>query len=266
MGKEIFEVLGVKVYETDLSKDALERIKVGILNNWETETIEERVSAVKLQLVTGEDLTAMLLLELETNCDPDVIKVIISNEKFEMNEEIWQNLSKASSWEVRVIAAESSIPKSNKLAEMLLLELETKCDPDVIKAIISNEKFEMNENIWKETLMSAEKCGARKSELYEALRESEFATTENLKTMILKDLQTACSPDYVIKILSIGNIKMDQELWSSLGKSNFQCLRETAAQSDFPTKRELQNMLIMETENACNKHVITAIISNPKFC
>ena len=59
---------------------------------------------------------------------------------------------------------------------------------------------------------------------------------------------------------------MDKELWSNLAKSKFQYLRETAAQSDFPTKTELLKMLKREVENECNKNVITAIISNPKFC
>ena len=156
MKKEIFEVVGVKIYESDLSKEALKRIKKEILNNWETRTEEEKVTAVKSQLMTGKDLKEMILQEEKGYCVSDtVVMEIINDEKFEMDDEIWQNLSKSSSsWAIREVAAKSSFPTADKLKAMLLLELKTYCDPDVIIAIINNKRTKMDENIWKEILMA----------------------------------------------------------------------------------------------------------------
>ena len=83
------------------------------------------------------------------NKNIEIVKEIVINEKFRMDEGIRKNLSISKLWEYRKIAAENKDSSSEFLNKMLRYEVENEEDADVIDAILNNPNFRMEEETRK---------------------------------------------------------------------------------------------------------------------
>lgn len=92
--------------------------------------------------ISSEFLNRMLIDEIASEEDEDVINEILQNPLFKGENEILEILSKAVNWEYRKIAAEKST-SSELLNKILREEIKEDEDPEVIKAVLTNKIFQI---------------------------------------------------------------------------------------------------------------------------
>ena len=158
-----------------------------------------------------------------------VVEAILSNPKFQMEQETLEILSKCDWWIARLMAARSEDATSKFLNEMLRNEVQNEeyQDGDVVEAILSNSKFQMEEktlNVLKE----------HKYNDYRILvAEYKESSSEFLNEMLRNEVQNEeYQEDPIVDaILANPQFQMEQETLYVLVKSEKWKYRIIAAES-----------------------------------
>ena len=256
--KIVFEFVGVQIYQSDLSEEAVTRLNEELVRkfhkaNW----YDTRTEIAKSGILTTKSLNEVLLNQLENRIvvvehTSVIIRAILSNPNLEqIDEKIWKKLSENYEWKLRKIAAESRFATEERLQEMIEHELKVGIASAVIEAILSNPNLkQIDEEIW--TKISEDKYWRTRK----FVAESCLATEKRLQKMLKEELDKIANSyeieavSYVIEaILSNQNLEqIDDYIWELLSQNNNRLIRKIAAKCRFATEERLQKMLKHESE------------------
>ena len=271
--KIAFEFVGVQIYESDFSKEAVSRLNEELVREfYNADRKIARTEIVKAGILTTKNLNEMLFEQLKTGNEKErynVIEAILSNPNLEQIEEkIWKALSENYDSSVRRSAAESRFATEERLQKMLKDELDKESELGVIEAILLNPNLEqIEEEIWG----SLSNYYDYEWETREFLAKSRLATEKRLQKMLEEELDKIANSYEIEAILSNPNLEqIDEEIWKGLSENCDFGIREIAAESRLATEKRLQEMLKheLESEGKLNWErldVIKAILLNPNL-
>ncbi len=218
---------------------------------------------------SSEFLNAMLREEI-TNKDKQsnsIVHAILANPKFTMDEETKKLCAESDNWEYRIIAAEDKGSSSKFLNAMLREEItnEEKQDEDVIKAILSNPKFTMEEETrklcaesdnWECRIIAAENKGSSSEFLNAMLREEITnedkqdkdvikAILSNKNLLLQDDLRNACAEfnNWEVRLIIAKDVETPKKLLEAMSKGEENGAVKDAINTNFSYKEKNKQML-----------------------
>ena len=248
---ELSKELQTKVYRSNREKMA----KIAS----ESHYYEVRMEVAK-HATSKELLRKMLLYELHTDDISNVIFSILENENFEMDDAIREELMYSNCYDVREIVAKDNQTSKDMLYQMLYSEMRSHEDVAVIKAIVNNNNFEMDNdcrvmlaasNSWEVRLIVAKDNETPKSWLNEML------INEIKSNFECRDVTEA--------IIDNRNFLINKKDIDIYAKSENPNIRIFAAEDEDTTAKFLNRMLYDELEGQEDSKVIEAILYNKIF-
>ena len=263
---------GVEVEFRDLTKEAQERLYLSDKEKFKNEVANSEYVDIRRMVAENENSSSKLLNAMfreeitnEDKQDDDVLKAILANPKFTMEEETRKLYAESVYWGCRRIAAKDAGSSSEFLNAMLREEItnEDKQDDDVLKAILANPKFTMEEETRK---LYAESVywGCRRIAAKDA-----DSSSESLNAMLREEItnRDKQNENVINAILSNPKFTMEEETRKLCAESVYWRYRQIAAKDEDSSSECLNAMLREEitNEGRQDKAVIKAILANSKF-
>jgi len=245
MEKIILE--GITLEFNDFSKQVQEKLYLQANEKFKKDAANSKFEEIRILVVedeinSSEFLNQMLQDEVKGYNNTDVIKAILNNPNFKMDNTSRRVLSESEDWQCRQMAAEDKGSSLKFLYKMLQDEVKDYGDSDVIESILNNPNFKMDD---------ASRKLLAKSEIWkcrEIVAKYEGSSSEFLNQM-LRDGVNNYNDSYVIEaILNNPNFKMDDASRKLLAESENWEYRQMAAKDEGSSLEFLENMYLKEKD------------------
>lgn len=207
----------------------------------ESEHLCHRCLAAGSENASSEFLNQMYREEIQGDQECDVIELILNNSNFKMEDETRKVLAQSDDVTQREVAAEDQDGSSEFLNWMIRREVETFNNKDVIKLILNNQNFKMEDET-RRVLAESNDFGNRMYAAKESSNPSEF-----LNWMIRKEIQSDDNCFVVNEILGHPNFKMEdatREVMARAEDDNHRCM---IAEDPQTSTELLEEMYLKET-------------------
>jgi len=249
-----YENLKVIWNQTNFKKDDEKRKQLAELDN------------KKIRLLVAEDkesssefLNQMFQYEIEHDKEYDVIRAILKNSNFKMDDDTRKALASSDDEDYRIMVARDKETSSEFLNLLLRKEVGDEGDGEVIEAILDNPNFKMD-NDTRKLYATSENDEDRR-----VAAEDEGSSSEFLNQMLRDEIENDEEDTVIYTILDNPNFKMDNDIRKVLAKSENWKYRCIVAKNEGSSSELLNQMLRDEIGHGDDEDVINSIRKNPNF-
>lgn len=208
----------------------------------ESDNVQIKLMVVEDETTSSQMLNQILRREIEQTNSEELIRKILNNSNFEMEEETLIKLSESDDSIHRCLAAESENASSEFLNQMYREEIQGDQECDVIELILNNSNFKMEDETRK---VLAQSDDVRQREV---AAEDQGGSSEFLNWMLRNEVEGSNNRDVIVLILNHSNFKMEVETREVMARSEDDKHRFMIAKDSQTANELLEEMYLKETK------------------